>query len=319
MQNYTLAITKNCIPYFKELRSLARSVTASILMQQLDYWFSKTHGEPFYKFKSPCENIFYQHGDSFIEELGFSADEFTTAFAKIGIVYKSKTEFESENDKFKGMFYCSYFDRKEGLTFYYRNHKLLDIELNKLFTVNRESPFTETGKPNLQKQALSVSSIYITETTTETTTDIKKINKKSPLADKKFLDTFYFYKMKIGALKQIPTEGKETQEMTKAYQSWNKVLKDYNAEQIQQSCKAYFKYIEITKITWDSGGRPVRGDFTTWLNNFQSFDSWNGLRTQEMQKPKYKVIEEKQQEALLKKRIQDRLQNNTEEDTSWDF
>ena len=41
MQNNTLAITRGCIPYFKELRKITGSVTASILMQQLDYWFKK--------------------------------------------------------------------------------------------------------------------------------------------------------------------------------------------------------------------------------------------------------------------------------------
>ena len=51
MQNKTLAITKNCIPYFKELRTLTGSVTATLLMQQLDYWFNKQNGNPFYKFK----------------------------------------------------------------------------------------------------------------------------------------------------------------------------------------------------------------------------------------------------------------------------
>ena len=146
MKNKTLAITRSCIPYFKELRILTGSVTATILMQQLDYWFSKQDGEPFYKFKAPCENEYYKSGDSFTEELGFSIEEFTTAFSKIGIAYKSKTEFENEVDKFKGMFYCSYFDRKEGLTFYFRNHELLDTKLNELFTVNRESQFTETDK-----------------------------------------------------------------------------------------------------------------------------------------------------------------------------
>ena len=163
MQNKTLAITKNCIPYFKELRTLAGSVTASILMQQLDYWFSKKEGKPFYKFKAPCENQYYKNGDSFTEELGFSIEELTNAFAKISTVYKSKTEFDNENDKFKGMFYCSYFDRKEGLTFYYRNHALLDKKLNDLFTVNGESHFTENDKVNLHKTANPISPIYITE------------------------------------------------------------------------------------------------------------------------------------------------------------
>ena len=181
---------------------------------------------------------------------------------------------------------------------------------------NDEKPHREN--PYMENSSLYISNTYYNNIKNNNTEIIKKINKKSPLVDKEFLDTFYFYKMQIGALKQIPTEFKETQEMTKAYQSWSKVLKDYNAEQIQQSCKAYFEYIEITKITWDSGGRPVRGDLTTWLNNFQSFDSWNGLKAQEMQKSKYKAIEEKQQEALRKKRIQDRLQDDIEEDTSWD-
>jgi hypothetical protein len=180
MQNKTLAITKNCIPYFKELRTLAGSVTASILMQQLDYWFSKNEGKPFYKFKAPCNNQYYKNCDSFTEELGFSIEEFTNAFAKIGTVYKSKTEFDNESDKFKGMFYCSYFDRKEGLTFYYRNNALLDKKLNDLFTVNAESPFIENDKVDLHKTAKPISPIYITENTNNRLhTDTKeKIYKK---------------------------------------------------------------------------------------------------------------------------------------------
>lgn len=37
MQNYILSNIRTCIPYIKELRNIAGSVTASILMQQLDY------------------------------------------------------------------------------------------------------------------------------------------------------------------------------------------------------------------------------------------------------------------------------------------
>ena len=60
MQNYILSNIRTCIPYIKELRNIAGSVTASILMQQLDYWFSKQGGEPFYKFKAPCEHSMYK-------------------------------------------------------------------------------------------------------------------------------------------------------------------------------------------------------------------------------------------------------------------
>ena len=39
MKNKILTLFRNNIPYIKELRILSGSVTASILMQQLDYWF----------------------------------------------------------------------------------------------------------------------------------------------------------------------------------------------------------------------------------------------------------------------------------------
>jgi len=41
MKNRLLSIIKGSIPYIKELRPVAGSVTAVILWQQLDYWFEK--------------------------------------------------------------------------------------------------------------------------------------------------------------------------------------------------------------------------------------------------------------------------------------
>ena len=72
MRNKILTLFRNNVPYIKELRQLSGSVTASILMQQLDYWFEKKPGG-FYKFLEPCENNeLYKTGDSWTEELGFS-------------------------------------------------------------------------------------------------------------------------------------------------------------------------------------------------------------------------------------------------------
>ena len=79
MRNKILTLFRNNVPYIKELRQLSGSVTASILMQQLDYWFEKKPGG-FYKFLEPCENNeLYKTGDSWTEELGFSKYEFKTA------------------------------------------------------------------------------------------------------------------------------------------------------------------------------------------------------------------------------------------------
>lgn len=183
MGNSTLAVLHDSIPYLKRLRLFAGSVTATILMQQLDYWFEK-YPEGFFKFLQPCEHESYKEGDSWTEELGFSVDEFRTAFDKIGIRHASKGQFdklenvfligESEQEKF----YASYHDKIKGLTFYYRNHPLVNAALALLIQratemdiahlrksgfpiyVNGDSPATELGNANPH---------HVTETTTEIT------------------------------------------------------------------------------------------------------------------------------------------------------
>ena len=131
MKNRILHLTRNTIPYVKELHSIAGGVLGCLVMQQLDYWF-EGHPEGFYKFLLPSDHHAYKVGDSWTEELGMSKDEFRTAFDKIGIRYKSKTEFDQAVDKFKGKFYCSYVDRRSNLTFYFRNHDLVDAALDEL-------------------------------------------------------------------------------------------------------------------------------------------------------------------------------------------
>lgn len=131
--NRILAITRNTIPYVKELRQFVDSVAGCILMQQLDYWFER-YQDGFYKFQSPTEHPQYKPEQSWTEELGFSKEEFRTAFDKIGTRYKSKSEYRSATDKFQGKFYCSYHDRSQGLTYYFRNHELVDLALDNMLS-----------------------------------------------------------------------------------------------------------------------------------------------------------------------------------------
>ena len=132
-------------------------------MQQLDYWFEKSPGG-FYKFLEPCENSkLYKKGDSWTEELGFSRSEFKTAFEKIGVSYKSKREFTEAlktGNLFQGKFYCCYIDRIKNITVYYRNHELLDLELEKLLdntskenilAIEQEFLFKKIDKVELRK------------------------------------------------------------------------------------------------------------------------------------------------------------------------
>ena len=132
MRNKILHITSKIIPYVRELRLIAKSVTGCLLMQQLDFHFAKyPHG--YYKFLEPCHNSkSYKRGQSWQEELGFSADEFRTAFDKIGVRYLSKSAFDAAPDKFQDKLYCSYFDKQQGLTYYFRNHPVVDAALDKL-------------------------------------------------------------------------------------------------------------------------------------------------------------------------------------------
>lgn len=161
MKNRILSLTRNTIPYVKELQPLAYTVAGCILMQQLDYWFERKP-EGFYKFLEPPQKYhnLYHQGDSWVEELWMTAEEFRTAFDRIGIRYKSKRLYEDAPNKFQGKYYCSYFDRRENLTYYFRNHDLVDLALDNLvfnkkeantvyekirYTVNRECSVTADG------------------------------------------------------------------------------------------------------------------------------------------------------------------------------
>lgn len=146
MRNRVLSIFHTVIPYVKELRAMAGSMEGCILMQQLDYWFAlKPDG--FYKFLEPVQpkgkdeqgnqipgHRLYSPGDSWCEELNCSPHEFRRMFDAIGVRWNSKSEFMNATDPFFGRGYCSYVDRKENLTHYFRNHALVDAFLDQFVT-----------------------------------------------------------------------------------------------------------------------------------------------------------------------------------------
>lgn len=148
-----LAKDKDVILYRKELNIITGSVTATILLQQIIYRFVNNGNKPFYKFIEPCGHEKYTKGDSWCEELGFTRKEFLTAIKKLedaGLVSK-KTNMQR-------------------LTFYTLNLGDLDKALKGIY-VNAKRGFIKMPKGDLD---------YIdTENTTENTTDIKKIYKKS--------------------------------------------------------------------------------------------------------------------------------------------
>lgn len=121
---------------------MAGSMEGCILMQQLDYWFAlKPDG--FYKFLEPVQpkgkdeqgnpipgHRLYRPGDSWCEELNCTPHEFRRMFDAIGVRWNSKSDFMNATDPFCGRGYCSYVDRKENLTHYFRNHARVDAFLD---------------------------------------------------------------------------------------------------------------------------------------------------------------------------------------------
>lgn len=114
-----LPMKKVC--YYPELVMITESITAALMMSQLEFWFKTREGKSFYKFLEPCEHERYKEGDSWQEELGMSSSEIRSAFKKIGMPYKSKKAFKEAEDIFKGKYYASYFDRIRKVTYYFRN------------------------------------------------------------------------------------------------------------------------------------------------------------------------------------------------------
>ena len=114
------------VKYNPALRAECGSQNAVLLFDRLEYWFERKKNE-FYKFIEPCEHPCYREGDSWSEELRFSKKVFRTAFDKIGIRYKSKTEFEKESDPFKGKLFAYYQDRQTKKTIFVRNNYLVTL------------------------------------------------------------------------------------------------------------------------------------------------------------------------------------------------
>ncbi|MBP3886690.1 MAG: hypothetical protein J6F30_03390 [Cellulosilyticum sp.] len=116
------------IIYYPELREYAGSINAVIILSHLETCF-RQQGKLFYKFMEPCAHRDYKEGTSWVEELQMTSTEFRTAFKHIGVVYKSKKEFNLSQDKFQGKMYLSYYDRISKLTYYMRNDDLVNGKL----------------------------------------------------------------------------------------------------------------------------------------------------------------------------------------------
>lgn len=166
-----IAKDRELIPYRKELNKLTGSVTATLFLTQVIYWWNKNGKKPFYKFRSECNHIDYRKGDSWCEELGFSEKELDYAMSLVCAKQNAKRKDAKSSLKenlVKPYVICKIdMNRK---TYYSINEELLEHDLNMLYGrlgnvpngdyVNYETEITKSTKGRLD--------IY-TENTTETT------------------------------------------------------------------------------------------------------------------------------------------------------
>ncbi len=131
-----------CIPFRPHYQTITGSITAALVLQQLEYWFQRHHSG-FYKFLSIPKKYHpnYRKHDSWTEELGISEKVFRRSFDKIGIRHASKADYLAAENPFinaqgQEMYFCSYYHKPTHMTHYLRNHALTDDMLAKFAPKN---------------------------------------------------------------------------------------------------------------------------------------------------------------------------------------
>ena len=146
-----IAQDKTLITYRPKLNELTGSITATILLQQIMYWWDISGNKEFYKFKAPCKHPDYKEGDSWTESLGMTIYEFDSAYKKLkelGLVSSRNT-----------------IDRK---TYYSLDENLLEACVSQIY-LNGKNQDRKSEKTDILngKNQDSITNIDYTETTTE--------------------------------------------------------------------------------------------------------------------------------------------------------
>lgn len=153
------------VPYRPALNEITGSVTATILLLQIVYWWERNDRQPFFKFKEPCDHSLCRPTDSWTEELGLSRKSFDTALGKIG----QRLAKNTKKDASKFVWYWTDIQR---LTHYEINETLVESEFERVFTkrangdhVKSQRNFTRRAKGTLDLQRLPPENTLIKENT----------------------------------------------------------------------------------------------------------------------------------------------------------
>jgi hypothetical protein len=170
---------KELVLYRKSLRKIAHTLPATLLLSQIIYWWGKSKGKPFYKYKEPPSKqrkdesdsnyqkrvCFYNEGDSWTEELGITVKEFDYG---INLIAHRKGSLPSNISKLSTIPYVQYWTTMDHRTFY----QIINPEgLNEVLKLNMLSDNLSDSEPSdLSDSEMTNCQVdYNTENTTETT------------------------------------------------------------------------------------------------------------------------------------------------------
>lgn len=268
-----IANDKNIIPYRKELNLITGGALESIFLAQLLYWYEVNDCNEFFKFREPCEHSLYKEGDSWVEELGFSIK----IIDRIIKVFKDKGFLTTRTTM-------------DRVTYYALNIELINELLEGIYETTKTA-FTKMPKGELRKppkgnyetakRGTSNNSNILynnilphTETTSETTSDIKEKNlkKESPSNFKK------------PSLEELEVYAKEIE--------------------ANFSVNHFFDYYEA------NGWRVGKNSMKDWRATMRMWKHRGELNTQNNQNPKSEISDEERNEFFAKQTSDDILSKN---------
>lgn len=174
---------KRSIPYRPEYNAITDSVAASIFLQQVWYWWQKSGRQPFYKFLDACEDRAYRPGDSWAEELGFTASQVDTARSKIAV----KITKGANKKQLRECALVIYWTDSNRMTWYELNEDLFFTLVGLAYTnydAIRKSEISKyLGKPDFQNALENLISLnlYSQEITSQISTK-EELQQEQPVA-----------------------------------------------------------------------------------------------------------------------------------------
>ena len=113
--------------YRKRYNDITGSVTASILLNQIIWRYDGNKEKPFFKFIAPCVHRLYRKNDSWLEELGFTKNEFIGAIDRIATKIAKGVSKSEVMEKTNARSLVVYWTESDRVTYWEVNTRLVNL------------------------------------------------------------------------------------------------------------------------------------------------------------------------------------------------